>query len=562
MQDQLEALKKTFGGNKKVKLAKLLQQISRRRYKDALSLIRLHESLLFMLAYPQNEALLKGAMKILASFPARIKYLKKINADLTPFETPEMAGIASIALTTMPGYNFARWISMYHANNVEIDWQYCEEEERLGATLPRILPLLEEEALVESHLPFTNYIQVAKKNTTDLAWLMKNFSRLPISEKQKAELFESLKLFIRFTPDFDSSRTGLKLARMEIFYHDTPLIQRSGISIQDELGAPALKINKLPVKKGKGILDIIRTASVVRYRELHGFIWADPKSFIEVEAGRGVTVYINEVLPENRLPLRAYHSGFIFKNGIPVGYIEGLSLFEKMEVGFNLYYTFREGETAWLYIKLLRIFKQLLGVTVFAVDPYQVGHGNEEGIQSGAFWFYRKLGFYPVLDGVAKMVEKEEKKMVSPAYRTPASLLRKMATSYLYYLYERTPGHPVSIQNPWKDFQIRNILLSLQKKMSQKFNGDPARMKEAAGQLLSRSLNIKTNNWPAFERESFNYMAIILSGMRGISKWSNEEKKSLIQIIRAKGGSGEAHYLFLMQNHPRLREIIIGLGCD
>jgi len=27
----------------------------------------------------------------------------------------------------------------------------------------------------------------------------------------------------------------------------------------------------------------------------------------------------------------------IFKNGVPVGYFEGLSLFERMESGFNLY---------------------------------------------------------------------------------------------------------------------------------------------------------------------------------------------------------------------------------
>ena len=84
-----------------------------------------------------------------------------------------------------------------------------------------------------------------------------------------------------------------------------------------------------------------------------------------------------------------------FKNGVPIGYIECLTLFEHMEVGFNLYYTFREGETAWIYARLLRLFRQLLAVSCFAVDPYQVGHHNDEAIESGAFWFYRKLGFRP-----------------------------------------------------------------------------------------------------------------------------------------------------------------------
>ena len=83
----------------------------------------------------------------------------------------------------------------------------------------------------------------------------------------------------------------------------------------------------------------------------------------------------------------------IYKNGVPIGYFEGLSFFERMESGFNLYYTFREGETAWLYANILNVMSRLTGVSSFSLDPYQIGFENEEGIQSGAFWFYRKLGF-------------------------------------------------------------------------------------------------------------------------------------------------------------------------
>jgi hypothetical protein len=46
--------------------------------------------------------------------------------------------------------------------------------------------------------------------------------------------------------------------------------------------------------------------------------------------------------------------------------------------------------------------RQLLGVEVFSLDPYQIGHENEEGIESGAFWFYRKLGFRPVRPELAE----------------------------------------------------------------------------------------------------------------------------------------------------------------
>ena len=88
-------------------------------------------------------------------------------------------------------------------------------------------------------------------------------------------------------------------------------------------------------------------------------------------------------------------------------------------MGFNLYYTFREGESAWLYARLLRLFRQVLGVTCFSVDPYQIGHENEEAIDSGAFWFYRKLGFRPAAPEVAGLIAREESRMPkTPGHRS------------------------------------------------------------------------------------------------------------------------------------------------
>ena len=36
----------------------------------------------------------------------------------------------------------------------------------------------------------------------------------------------------------------------------------------------------------------------------------------------------------------------------------------------------------------------------FVVKPYQFGKGNPEGLKSGAFWFYYRLGFRPVRDDI------------------------------------------------------------------------------------------------------------------------------------------------------------------
>jgi len=574
--DQLEESKKAFGIKEQSRLAKLLAQLSRHRFEDAELLIRLHESLMFMLAYPQSKEFLNKTKELLTSFPKRIEHLKKIEAELTPFEEPEVSGIAGTSVTVMLGYKFALWLSVHHTNEVEIDWEGYKEEPGIRTTLPRVLPLLEEEALVEAHLPFLDHIHAAKqKKTKDMAWLMRGFSRLDLSEKQKVELYDSLKLYIRFSPGFDSSRTGLKLNVGKIFYHEGPLIQRRDISLERELDAPVLKIEKLSAKDGTKILGIIRRASAVRCRELHGFIWGDEKSFLKIELGRGVTIFLNEVLPENRLPLRAYHSGFIFKNGVPIGYVEGLSLFEKMEVGFNLYYTFREGETAWLYAQLLRIFKQHLGVTVFSVDPYQIGDENEEAIESGAFWFYRKLGFHPIQDEVAKIVEREEKKIAGRKdYRTPAKILRKIAKSHLIYAHpERGANTPDSymdqkqtgkihpaIQNQWRDFHLHNILLAIQKRMSQSFDGSALKMREITAEKVSRLLDVDLKKLKQTELEAFSNYAIVLSLIPNIEKWTKEEKELTAEIIHSKGSDSEAQYLQLVQKHRQLRKAFIRIG--
>src|SRR5216684_2399502 len=206
-----------------------------------------------------------------------------------------------------------------------------------------------------------------------------------------------------------SGRTG--------FYHDRPLIQRREISLAAELNSPPLPVQRISPSPGEKILDMARETSAVRYRELHGFTYGDPKRVLKVDFGRGTEAFVMGVPVEARLPLRAYHAALIFKNGVPIGYFEGLSLFERMESGFNLYYTFRDGETAWLYARTLNIFRHLLGVTAFSLDPYQIGHENEEGIESGAFWFYRKLGFRPTKPDLQKLAASEERKIAAVSGR-------------------------------------------------------------------------------------------------------------------------------------------------
>jgi hypothetical protein len=427
--DRLEAAKRQFGSH--ASLEKLLGSLGRRRFRDAQSLIRFHEALLFFRAYPANVRILRLADRLLVSFPDRI------GTDLAPFEEPDVSGISGTALSAVFTYEMARWLARHHPNSIDIDWKGSDAS-LLGPLLSRLHPPFAEDALVEANIPYLDWFRAAKGNVkaSDLRWLISRLDKVPLPENVLSDLYAHAELALRWNLDnLPTTRTNLRLPGVRrFFYHPDPLLRRADVSLDAELKSPPLAIAKLSRRRGEQMLDLARETSAMRFRELHGFTYGDPSEVNRVELGRGVAVFVSSVLPDHRLPVRVYHAGLIFKNGVPIGYVETLTFKKQMEVGFNLYYTFREGETAWLYARLLRLFHQLLGVTLFTVDPYQLGLHNEEAIESGAFWFYRKLGFRPADARVAKLLATEEKRLrAQPNYRTAARILRRLADGWMMY---------------------------------------------------------------------------------------------------------------------------------
>ena len=454
--DQLEAAKRRFELGGQAHTAKLLATLGRRNFPDAQSLIRFHESLLFFRAYPADEEIRGIAGSLLASFQERIAKLRHSGVDLEPFEEPDVSGISGTAFSAIFTYDIARWLVAKHPKRVEIDWDSTDPS-LLGPLLRRLHPFFAEDLLVEANIPYMDWFRAAKKTrATDLQWLISRIQHFPITPEERGELYAAAKIAIRWELGHGPrTRSNLQLPGVrKFFYHDGPLLRRADVSLAAELESPNIPTKKLSRARGEQFLDLARETSAMRYRELHGFTYGDPAHVIHAALGRGVEVFVAGVPTEHRLPLRAYHAGMFFKNAVPVGYIECLTLFDRMEVGFNLYYTFREGETAWLYARLLHLFRQLLAVNYFAVDPYQIGLHNDEAIDSGAFWFYRKLGFRPTDPRVAHLLESEGKKLkTNPNHRTPPSTLRRLAAGWMIY---ETPG---AKPGKYDNFEVRRLAM-------------------------------------------------------------------------------------------------------
>jgi len=341
----------------------------------------------------------------------------------------------------------------------------------------------------------------------------------------------------------------------QLFLHQEPLLQRRQVSLRDEMASPPLAMRKLKRTEGRKIIDMVQDAVTVRYRELQGTTYGDPTQVLQADAGRGVQLFLWGLDAQWRLPLRAYYAGFALKNGVPVNYFEAIGLFEWMEVGFNTFYAYREGETAWIYSKWLHLLHQLAGVTCISVYPYQIGQDNEEAIRSGAFWFYRKLGFRPGRPDLLALAEHEEKRMArDPAHRTSPRTLRKLAGGHLFFEFGDSPA------GRWDTFSTRTLGIALQRKMAAEFEGDAGKMRRTTQSRLSRILEADLDAYTAHERWAFSNFAVSLALVPGLERWTRAEKRSLLSIIRAKAGRSETRYLRLLQQHPRLREALLRAG--
>jgi hypothetical protein len=457
--DQLEKLKTQFGPKEAQRVQALLERVSRIAIRDAETLIRLHELLLFLRAYPHSPAVVRLTEVQLHALARRVSALRERGVDLSQLEHPDVSGIAGTSVTDTFSFFIVRWLVQHYPAQLSIYWDWFESENRLAETWPRFMPLLEEDANVEANVPYREWLAAARGREAELTWLVERFDELALSDKQKAELYDSQQLYVTWAPRYRATRAGMRTTARNVFYHRGPLIQRREITLREELLAPPPNLRKLSLQDGEKALDLARAASTIRYRELYGFTHGDPAHVYEADLGRGVQLVLNGLPAAKRLSLRAYHAAMIYKSGVPVGYFEGLSLFERMESGFNLYYTFRDGETAWLYARILNVMHHFAGVTSFAIDPYQVGYENEEGIESGAFWFYRKLGFRPTKRDVLRLVEKEEEKIAMRAgYRTSARTLRKLAESpMIFELDQKRAGD-------WDRFHVRKLGLRMQRR--------------------------------------------------------------------------------------------------
>ncbi len=504
---RLEGLKGHFGRGLDTDVRGLLKSLAGREFLDTKSLLRFHEALLFFRAFPTSLSVVKQIEGLLDVFHERVEKFRERGVDMSAFDDFDTSGIAGTTMQDTLNFDAARWLVRRIPRDVEIAWDDYEEERAMGSTWPRFIPLLSEDADVEANIPWRKWLDAARGHERDIEWLIRRFESLAATDRERAELYDSLRLPLRWhLHNLKLSRTRNWTRPRQIYYHNAPLIVRSQVSLANELAQPSPDLVNLSRLEGGRAMDAVREVMAVRYRELYGTTLGDPRTVVRATLGRGVVMYFWNLPPERRLPLRAYVAGFTLKNGVPVNYIEAIGLCEWIEVGFNTFYTYRQGETAWIYAQALRCLRAFTGATTISVYPYQIGQNNDEALDSGAFWFYRKLGFRSGSSDLEELARREERKIASnPGYRTAKNILKRLAEAHVFY---ELPG---SECGAWDKFSTRNLGLRVNRRMAREFEGDSERMRRASAGKVSLALGIHASGWSAAQRQALENWSLVLA---------------------------------------------------
>jgi hypothetical protein len=270
----------------------------------------------------------------------------------------------------------------------------------------------------------------------------------------------------------------------------------------------------------------------------------------EVHAlGRGVAIALHAPAAGRRGMLDA-HVGFVlYRNRVPVAYGGGWPFLGGCRIGVNVLPPFRGGESAWLFTQVLRAYRQRFDVERFVVEPYQYGLHNREGLLSGAFWFYWRLGFRPVVPRVRALAAQEAAKVAADrAYRAPIAVLRRFTASDLALdLVDRPPPPDAS-----------DLAASASRWLATRGRGDARRAEHAALEATSRALHARPHD-DRDERDAWRAWAPLLAQVPDLASWPASARAGVATILRAKARDEFAFQRRLIR-HRRLADALSRLA--
>ncbi len=563
-----EALKTRFGPRASAAKRPLLRTLTRLSLPRPAELLRLHELLCFWRAYPDDATLLAQVERMLRGFASRPD-LRAHAARLAD------SGIAGTPIRFPFFAPTARWLAERWPERIAIDWDDFQTAERLVDWLPLLAHEGESPALDELDLPVREWIRRMRGPAeTDATFLARRFAQLPLGEAGREILYDELDVPLVLSPaDGTPSRTHAKVEgapRAAVAFQRRAL-SRARPSPADILRLRPRVVREVSPREGERLVDLAREAMVTRSRDLDVFSYGDPRDVRMVDFGGGLQFACIGAIPERRLLLEAVYGYLTLKNGVPVGYVLTSALFSSSELAYNVFDTYRGTEAGAIYGRVLAMTRHLFGSDTFTIFPYQLGEGNDEAIESGAWWFYQKMGFQPRAHAAVRLMNQElARTRRDPGHRSTPGTLRRLARANLYLQLGGRRGDVMG------ELELPNVGLHVMKFLAERFGSDRERAKHECARQAAALLGVdgagRTADggegwsagglvgWSAGERLAWERWAPLVLILPGIARWSAAERRSLAEVVRAKGGRRESEFVRRFDAHRRLRRAIVALA--
>ncbi|MGB5331318.1 MAG: hypothetical protein WBN05_02110 [Woeseiaceae bacterium] len=542
--EQLRRLREEFGAQAASEKLRLLTILENQSLSHASEVERLHEALCFARAWPDNPRLLTTVNRMLGNFGER-KDLQRFAGKLAD------TGIAGTDIRFRFYLATAQWLAKHWGEDLWIDWKQFEAKEQLARQL-RFLALFGERAALEQFLfDSQEWIEQMRGNEeTDAVFLINRFAALRVDESVRDAVYEQLDPALHLAPSVTSPARTREYIRPRTIHYQERSIDHTSIDLR-QAAKMRISIVRVPRRKAGHLVDLARSAMVSRLRDLDAFAYASVDDVLQVQCEAGVQIILFGMQPKRRYFLDCEYGYLMLKNGAVIAYGTGTGLFGSCQLAFNLFPTYRGAETGALYACVLATFRRLFNADTFSVDAYQIGADNEEAIDSGAWWFYARMGFLPRDKAAMALAKTELRNGRRKGYRTTKRTLRRLAQHTLFFALK---GERQDVLGP---ICTDTISLGMIDYVSRRFGSHREAGVRRCSQELAEQLGIDSvSSWSADEKLMWHSLSPLFAAAGGAACWPNSDRDALVEVIRAKGGVHEADYVRLFDAHKRLRRTL------
>jgi hypothetical protein len=426
----------------------------------------------------------------------------------------------------------------------EIDWDNFDDHDTLLNALGLLVTSGECQGLDDINLELDEWFAACRPadQQTDLEFLLTLFADGPLDGPVRDQLYESCNVPVRYELGEPGTGRAEIVRPMDRIHYQKRDLDRGRSSVVATVRRPFPAQKHLGPRAGEELILLGQRALCARNLEIRTLIYANAEDVWLVDGGRGLRIALIGVVPEYRDPLECHYCCLILKNGVPIAYGPGTVSSGCCEIGINFFPEFRGAEVGYIYPQFLRALHQVLGARYFFLTPYGMGEDNPAAIRTGAFWFYRKLGFVPANPEVENLARQEEARMTrNPRHRSSPATLRRLSRTSVSLDLSRGECHPLD---------LGAIGMRETRFIAEAFNGDRRRAVTWCISKVSRLLGQSgVARLPFPQRHAWEMLAPMLAMIPELDGWSATDKKRTLRVLRAKGSASERNVDRLMLAH-------------